>query len=601
MILQIYVYGPRENGWLDLPAGTAMEWEKFSSLFDEELSTSEFTLPFEVSWTDNNRRLLGFAERIENFSKPVNYFRCDIWNKGLLQYANAKLSLLEKSGRFSYTSGSFNASISGVKGLLGSVLKGKNLKDLSLGGCICFDEPSRVFAQQQMEGMFPQYWYVKFVPVAFENFFDTNRSDYDNEFLAKDTVNNLIVNGSTWLFGRPDSLSPGTEALEGDEEYIHYRTIPFFSLKYVFRKLFEENGFTVKGDFIDDPNFDELAIFNNYAVEKYTIDYLDINREIFPSNHMPDMEQAEFLQAILSWLKLKIDSTGVNEITLTYKYKSITQRKTADITEFVTGSFKSTLPGTENNDGYKIAYTWDSNDQFINDRIKDLKDLTFAATVQLKSELTALSIGRPLTTDDYAFVQSENMFYRCADATNPLALKWDAYSENLDVYTKDGGERSVEIPLSTLCQYAEFNTSSGLWEKRNYLGCRQQGSYINNRGNQVTAPFALRVFYAGIKPMNGTELPVSYNYNRYSNNTKFTPYSLALNGDDGIVQQFHKTFEDLNQNKEVVEIELLHTPQLDMLMEKNNTLIIKGIHFLVYKTEPRIPEDMTMKAFLVPL
>jgi len=601
MILQIYVYGPKYNGYLDLAPGTAMEMENASTLFDEELSVSEFSVPFEVPWTDNNRRLLGFAERVDNFNRPSNWFKCDVLDNGVPKYTSAKFTILEKIGKFNYTSGSFNATISGTKGLLGAVIKDQKLSGLKLDGIITYATPTRVFAQELMEGLFPQYWYLKFVPVAFEDFFDTNRPDYDNEFLAKDTVNYTITSFAAWNFGRPRSDNPAIAADEGNIEYRDYRSIPFFNLKYVYRKAFEENGFTIKGAFVDENIFDELFIFNNYSLEKYTDANIDVNREIDPANHLPDMELAVFIDAVNKLFKLKMDFTGANEITLSYKKNTLTQRTPIDVTAFCTADFKSTLPGTEETKGYNVAYEWDSEDQFVSDRVKDLSELTFVATVLTKGDLAGIIIGRPLTIFDYAYVVSENMFYRVADATDPFNVKWDCYAENLGPYTVAEGERTVSLPLSTLCQYAEFNSITALWEKRNYLGCRQRGSYINNAGNRVKAPFALRVFFAGFKNIDGYSLPVSFNHNRIYNGAKDRAFSLSIKENEGIATTFHKTFEDFNQNKEVVETQLLHNRSLDTILEQTNCVTIKGVQFMVYKTETRMPADMTMKAFLVPL
>lgn len=600
--LQIYIYGEKYSGYLDIDPDTTLQLEAVTEAFDEDLTTGEFSLPVSIPWTANNRKLLNFSERVVNNKKPDYFFRCDVYEEGWPHITGGKFTLLEKSGEWSYLRGNFNASISGVKGYFGSLIKNKKLKDLTLGGTITFTAmESREFAEDVMKGVLPAYNYLSFVPVAIEGFFQTDRPDYDNEFLAKDTVNNVIESGGSWVFGRPQSAAPTTATISGTAEHIDYRTIPFFKLKYVVRQLFKQYGFTIKGDFIDEPDFDDLLIFNNYGIEKYTTGNADYNRQITPANHVPDMALDDFIQSILSWLKLKLVFTAPQEVTLRYKYKDLFKQNFADVTAFATNTFKSALPGTEQSKGYKIAYTWDSADQFITDRVKDLKDKVFCATVETRVQLNALNIGRTLTTDDYAYVQAENMYYLVADATNPLDIKWDCYSENLQEYISGDGERVIDLTLSTLCQYAEFNTVTALWERRDYLGCRQPGSYTSNAGNTVLNPFGLRIFYGGMRTVYSLSVPNSWNHNKENNNNRFLPYSFMLSGEEGIPEQLHTEWEDFLQNKEVVETNLIYNKRLDELLKKKTCVAIKGIYFLLQKRERSIPADITMQVELVPL
>lgn len=602
MELQIYIYNGSKSGYLDLNPGTRLDFESTSDAFDEDLTTGEFTLPVEIPWSENNRRILDFSEQIVNFKKPLYYWRCDVYEQGWPQITGAKFTLLERRGNFNFLRGNFSASISSTKGLFGNLIRNKRLTDLNLGSIITYATESRVFAEAVMRGTISNYPYLRFAPVAIENFIDTNRSDYDNEFLAKDTVNNVIVNGSTWTFGRPQSTSPDIATISGTEEHKHYRTIPFIQFQWLLRKCFETFEFKVKGDFIDDLDYKDLVIFNNYSLEKYTGPGADYNRQMDLRNHVPDFAIDEFLQAILSAFKLKMSFTGPQEVTLRYKKTGLRKAGAVDITDFVTEDFESILPGTEQANGYKIAYQWDESDQFITDRIKDLKEKTFCATVQTAAQLSTLDIGRPLTTDDYAYVEAENMFYLVANASNPSNILWDAYSENLDAYVSGDGERSVDIPLSTLCQYAEFDTAQALWIRRNYLGCRQPGSYTAYSGSTVKNKFGLRLFFAGMRTVDGVVIPNSYNYNRNPvNNTVTGKYSLALNGPDGLVATLHKEWEDMLQNKQVIKVNLLHNTRLMEQLRKASILRIQNTFFVLQKTERSIPADITALAELVPL
>ena len=252
-MLQIYIYGENEEGFLDIDPDTFLDVEGMSGIFDEEFSFGEFSIPNTFPWTDNNKRLLGFAERLENFSKKSYYWRCDVYDDNFPELVNAKLTLLEKNGSLTYRKGKFNASISSTKGLFGTLIRNKKLKDLSLGGKITWNalQDSRHFAYDVMNGQYPAYDYFAFAPVAIEDFYDKSRPDYNNEFLARDTVNTVVISGSNWTFGRPLSNNPTQAVASGHAEYKDYGTIPFFRLKYIFRKVFEDFGFTVDGAFLN--------------------------------------------------------------------------------------------------------------------------------------------------------------------------------------------------------------------------------------------------------------------------------------------------------------------------------------------------------------
>ena len=85
--------------------------ESLSEIFDEDLSIGEYSLPVTLQWTEINRRILGFAERLENFNTTKKQWRCDVFEDGFPAMVNAQMTLLEKSGTFSYSNGTFNVSI----------------------------------------------------------------------------------------------------------------------------------------------------------------------------------------------------------------------------------------------------------------------------------------------------------------------------------------------------------------------------------------------------------------------------------------------------------------------------------------------------------
>lgn len=596
-MLQIYLFGPSEEGFLDIDPDTSLQMESLTEIFaDEEENAGDFSLPVDFPWTENNRRKFGFTERLENFGTKEDSWRCIVYDSGFPELPNAKLTMLEKSGNFSYSRGKFSASISGNKGLFGSAIKNKNLRDLALGGAIRYTTSSRQFAENVMKGVFPSYAYLAFAPVAIEKFIDDGRPDYSGEFLAKDTVNTVVNSGGgadDWSFANP----AGANAYD-------YRTIPFFKLKYVLRKIFEESGYTLSGAFIDEAGFDDLVIFNNYSLEYYDpATGTDYNRNLVPANHMPNLPVADFLSGFFSFFNLYPDFTGAtNDIKLYYKKASLTDKRILSLNDICSNEFSAAYQEQGAADGYKINYVWDSNDQYYSDRVKEdiAKDKTITGTVATFGALEAYNIGRSLTTDDLVYVEAENMYYQVADATS-TPKKWDAHAERLNGYKTGAGETSVDVNMSTLCSYVEFVPADGLYERRNYVGCRQGGSYVNNKGVRVLNDFGPRIFYIKRLPVGGSNIPVSFNQNRDAGNGRIVPYSLAWQGSDGLALNFHRVWQSMRLNAEIVKTSVKGSRKALNDLAVNNCCEINNVLFLPYKIERDIPMKGSIEISLIAL
>jgi len=601
-VLQLYIYGPRESGFLDLDPASELQMESDADIFDEDLSTGEFSLPLDVPWTEPNRRLLGFPERFKNGIPEGIFFKCVAYDNGYPELTAAKFTIIGKSGNFSGTKGKFSATVTGTKGLFGSLIKKKYLTDLTLGGKISWtDLDSRQFAEGLMKGAFPQYNHITFVPVAIENFFDTSRPDYDTEFLAKDTVNTVIINGAGadgWTFGRPQETDPAAAAVPGTEEYADYRTVPFIRTQYLLRKIFEENGYKVSGEFLESNDYADLATFNNYAIENYSPGHIDYNRAIYPTNHVPKIYIIDYLKGLLGFFNIYPVFTGDDEVQLILRKNLKKEKKVFSLNGIAGELFNSTRDEQDNGDGYTLSYAW-GNDDYSGDRVKDLKDKNLIATVARVEELATVNIGRQLTTDDIVFVTAENLYYQVADGTSD-PVKWDAYAEALDDYKSGNGDRPVDISISTLCTYVELQPDTELYVKRDYVGCRMAGSYINNKGILVKNDFDNKIFFAKRRYNSSNVLvPFSYNHNRDAANNVINAFSLAWSGDTGIAKTFHDAWQQIKQNQETVKTFLRINRRVAAALQKNNFFEIKGTLYLLSKTEKTIPMKDTVDVELV--
>jgi hypothetical protein len=602
-MLQIYVHGEMESGFLELFPGTVLDMEELTDIFDEDITTGEFSLPLSFPWTEKNRRLLKFAERIENFSSRKNYWEIDAYDDGYPELIRGKLTLLEKSGSFNYTRGSFEASISGNKGLFGSTIKNKKLRDLVLGGIINWTVlDSRVFASYVMKGLFPQYNYIGFAPVAIENFFDKGKN-YNDEFLVKDTVNYIVPypgGDDSWEFARPSSADETVITAPGQPEYIDFRTIPFFNFTYVLKKAFEEIGYSVSGEILDSPTFKDLHIFNTTAIEFYSaVAYMDYTRRITPADHIPDMLLSDFFRAVFSFFNIYpvFDKTHVY---LKYRKKIFTDRVILNITKRCNPNFSSTYKEATDDTGYSLEYTWDEKDDYRSDRIKDISTKTLVATVSTLPNLGTLDIGRPFTTDDIVYVEAENMYYNVANAA-VIPILWDAWSEGMDSYKKGNGGRSVPLGLGTLCTYVEFIEADALYLRRNRVGCRQIGSYFTNKYVKVRNEFSLRLFYISKQMVDGRNIPVSFNNNTAPAGNEIAPFSLALDGPKGMAKNFHENWQDLQEVNDIVKVTVEADKKFMAELSQANTIEIDNVLFIPQKIESQLPLQGTIDMEIIPL
>jgi hypothetical protein len=183
------------------------------------------------------------------------------------------------------------------------------------------------------------------------------------------------------------------------------------------------------------------------------------------------------------------------------------------------------------------------------------------------------------------------MFYVIIDATNPANLKWSAYAEKLTPFNRGAAERTVELGLSTLCTYCEYNDATQAYERRHYVGTRQPGSFRNNKGTLIENDFGLRLFY--IKKLQtaagGPTYPVSFNHNTDAANNVIEKYSLALDNAAGIAPNLHQSFEDIMDRIETVKVTANANTKMLAEMDGANTVEIDNILYLPFKRYRSIP------------
>lgn len=571
---------------LDLSPGTSIDLEYLQPSFDDKLEGSDFSLPFRIPFTDRNRISLGYPEHLH--TNPValpEYWRCDLYDNHVLFAQDAKLKLLNHSGRFDNKDGSYNFNISGIKGFFGSRIKAKTMKDLTLDGIIDWSPTmdSRQFAKDLMDGNQPQYAdRITFVPVAMTDFFDTTRNDYLGEFIIDEVVNNIIIDAAYpngWTFGRYQTGAPLVALTPGAPEYADYRTVPFYNLMYVIRKIFSEHGFTVDGSFFTSPDLDKLFIFNNHAIERYDYPFtLDVNTQITPRNHMPDMGITDFLIALQNTFNLKIIFRAGFKVTINFKEETMNSTSIKDVTDKVDIRFESAQRHESYYGGAALRWKWDSNDSYHNDKVKEIKDLDIIAEVNTFADIAGLGLASPTATQ-FIYVAAENYYYNW----NPTLSIWEPYSEQQLDYEE--GQMTTEFApmMSPLCQHYAYDVPSGNILSKDKCATKMLGSYWNGAKEQVNNPFELHVFFAKKFTDGGyTDMPISFSHNYDTNGVKRTEISLSWLAEDGLLNKFWRrwlltlknSFElQAKANFELTDITSLQ--ESDILRIAHNNFLLK--------------------------
>lgn len=603
-MLQIYVYGNKFSGFLDLPEGATLDMELLTELFDEDLTLGDYSLPITIPWTDNNKKILGFIEVLNTLpTTEQQYWRCDVWTDGVAEMLDAKLTSLEFDGSFNYDKGSYNFSVAGTKGLFGSQVKSKTLQDIAFNK-ITYTTASREFATAVMKGTIDQYPFMRFAPVAIIDFFDTDRPDYNNEFLTQDLVNHMVYHDGTWSFDRPSEADENIPAAAGTAAYVDHRTIPFFTYKWIVEKLFANFGYTVTGEWMDDAAWDDTVMFNNFAIEKYSTGFFDVNREINPKLHMPKNTIGAFLQKLRTLFNLKISFKNGKIVSLDYRKSDLKNGSVLEATKYAGRLFKGVISDYREK-GFTLSYTFDSNDSYNSERVKEVDKTLLVATLTTKAELATLDIGRPVEYNELVFITAENQYLSYSNGAGIDG--WEYYAEGLMPYLPPSaagddsrtGEYKFESGIAPMVTYIYYDEALDRLVNKDCVAVQMNGSYYNKKYNLVAKPFDTRIFFIKMLVKDGLEQPISFVNNRDVFNNIRTPKSLSWSGADGLYEYVYKAWLQFLENTKKATVSLsLDRVKLDQL-RTNSKIRIDGTVYLVASMSLQLPlrEQVTAELY----
>lgn len=214
---------------------TSLRWETYNSLFSESAFQSDYSFPFVLPLSKTNIKALNFAHIPEVFkealSYPVVFF---VFNKSI--QCRLIITGINKQG--------FNCSIAG--GLKGLVNYDKKLVEVNLGDDI---DLGASFANINNYKTVDWNNKIAFIPHYNPNFYGSANPSFNG------VINRMDATTGDYLF---NSLTHVNE----------YCLVPFVYLFYLLKCIFEENGLSMSGSFINDTEAATLLLYNNYALDK---------------------------------------------------------------------------------------------------------------------------------------------------------------------------------------------------------------------------------------------------------------------------------------------------------------------------------------------
>jgi hypothetical protein len=237
-----------------------------------------------------------------------------------------------------------------------------------------------------------------------------------------------------------------------------YFWVPFFRVKFVLKKCFEEFGFAVTGNIINDPDFDVKTLYNTYAINEcsftetltnppanpslfiYNINIQHHGYKINPQNHVPKIRIIDFLTEISKLFNLQyvIDySANIVTINQMLKLAPDTSNKIIDLSQKAFPDPDINYEDSDFTNGYEFSFSFDENDGASGEDVKeDVSTLPLFTSVDKFTDLFSLSGVPPL---NLAYVRSENAYYQFGGSS------WDFYSHNLQKYRSTTTEQVQKI------------------------------------------------------------------------------------------------------------------------------------------------------------
>jgi hypothetical protein len=351
--------------------------------------------------------------------------------------------------------------------------------------------------------------------------------------------------------------------------------------------VFEEFGYTISGEWMDDTAWDKTFMFNNLAIEKYDLTANeDIAREIQPARHLPKKSIGIFLRDMQFFFNVKFSFLDGRNVKIDYRKSALQSKKIMDATAITGRLFTGTVTDFREK-GFTLGFQFDSADGYNGERIKEIDEKKLVATINRFTDFGALVIGRPFEYNDLVYVAAENQYYAYSNGVGTGA--WEYYSEKLGPYKMGAGEYNYESGISPMVTYLLYDTDIDKLVNKDMVAASMPGSYYNKNYKLVEAPFDTRIFYIDKILKNGANLPTSFVHNRDRTSAQRVAVSLAWHGAEGLYQYLWKDWLIFLMNTRLVKTTFSFNQKSYGDFNASTKIRIAGTYYLPHQTNIKIP------------
>ncbi len=539
--------------FLDLVPGMVIQLVINNPMFEDDVIQGDYTMPVMIPLSARNRGIFGHLERLDGVVAS-NKFDCEVYEKDIKVFEG--VLCLEKPGN-----GGYDSYILVNLGAFSSLIQGKKLSDLTLGGPITLPGGPPSVGSDQIMRNYANTITAQTYPTSKFNFFEVFMENLVKVNYSHDVVNDLY--GASYL-----------------------PMIPFLFVNFILDGLFRENKITkVSGSWFADAEINSLTILNNYITDFRTGGFLVENDTIDPKNHVPDMLLTDFLNALRNTFGLGIIIKGDNvevvplrdilhdnsfvdwteKVDKDYYYETDHVGFTMDFEFDGADDFKSisdgianrgsvnaisdltSISGPHNNDiayvrSIDLYYVYNSTFsvwEYHKSNVSSRNDLPVGFNM-LPSVADRASLPTPVDIIDVIYIEKLNQFWKTN--TDGSVFWWSFYSDNFFPVITGNGVKIIKPNTSPVGMALFFKTPPDTPNNAWYLMPKVFWKTSNDVDVKGVNPFGLRFcFYRGIRsPSSGSfyGLGSSDVWDYYGN--KVGNYSLAWDGANGLYETWWK-------------------------------------------------------------
>jgi hypothetical protein len=236
--------GIKVNGYsLNLPPDSSIRIEQITSLFQTEVFQGSYSFPFELPWSPDNMKALGFPTVIE-VSGRVKKFDAELFWKQT-KIATCKL-VVQKSTRLSIT-------VNLIVGLAALNVFDKKLSEINLGADIQLG-----YRQEDIIAALTYFTTLSYPATNFNfpsehwpNFYNNSNPDFAGVANRYDITNQIFQ-----INIRSTSSPINTNTF-----------LPAVFAAHIVKSAFAEEGMQVKGNFFSDPELSQLMVQHNRSLD----------------------------------------------------------------------------------------------------------------------------------------------------------------------------------------------------------------------------------------------------------------------------------------------------------------------------------------------